>query len=494
MMLSELLSATWLTIYMVFISGLIAMFCGLWLGVLLYQLKNSSQRSTRILNQVLGFIVNAIRSIPYIIFMILLIPLTTLIIGTSIGTNASIVPLTLACIPFYARVAESALDKVPYGLIEAAQSMGASKRQIILKVLLPEAKPQLITGATLTMILLIGYSAMAGTIGGGGLGTLAIQYGYERFNIVVMLETVIVLIVMVQLIQSFGDYLAKGRSLVPLWLVTGILLIASTVQITASALPETHNDRKVISVGIMSGPQQEIMQTARKVAAERYDLDLKLVTFSDYNIPNRALSSGQIDANIFQHKPFLENQIADHGYQLSIIGKTFIYPMGLYSTQYDRVSQLPKGASIAIPSDPSNEGRALLLLKSAGLIKLKHGVSWRATMHDITANPDNLHIKTMAAAQIPRILDQVAAGAITNDYVSMANLGLQDAIYTESRDSPFANIIVVRTADKNRPVFKELVKVMHSQPVIKATEARFPNGAAIPAWKAQPEQAAQSAS
>ncbi len=479
MMLSDLLSSTWLTIYMVFLSGLISIFFGLWLGVILFLAKNSTNMGARFLNQTLGFLVNATRSIPYIIFMILLIPVTTLIVGTSIGTDASIVPLTLASIPFYARIAEGAIDKVHYGLIEAAQSMGATKRQIVMSVLLPEAKPQLVVGATLTIILLIGYSAMAGTIGGGGLGALAIQYGYERFNVLVMFETVIVLIIMVQIVQSFGDYLAKSRSLIGLWVAIIILGLASCGQIVSGLLPSS---QQVLTVGIMSGPQQDIMDVAKKVAEEKYHLNIKLVEFSDYNIPNEALNSGQIDANIFQHLPFLESQIENRGYKITPIAKTFVYPMGLYSKKYKHIHDIPYGAKIAIPNDPSNEGRALLLIAKAGLIKLKPGVSWKATLQDITANPQNIHFVPMAAAQIPRVLDQVAIGAITNDYVNLAHLNINDAIFKEGPDSPYANIIVVRTADKDNPVFQKLIKVMHSPQVVKATEKYYPNGASIPAW------------
>jgi len=480
MMLSDLFSSTWLTIYMVFLSGLISIFFGLWLGVILFLVKNSDNWGAILFNKTLGFLVNATRSIPYIIFMILLIPITTLIVGTSIGTNASIVPLTFASIPFFARIAEGAIDKVHYGLIEAAQSMGASKWQIVMNVLLPEAKPQLVVGATLTIILLVGYSAMAGTIGGGGLGALAIQFGYERFNLVVMLETVIVLIIIVQIIQSFGDYLVKSKSLLSLWIVLAVLGLASCGQIISTIIP---SNQKILTIGIMSGPQQDIMSVAQKIAENKYNLNIKLVPFSDYNIPDEALNSGQIDANIFQHLPFLESQIKNRGYKLTPIAKTFVYPMGLYSIKYKNLHNIPYGSKIAIPNDPSNEGRALLLLQKAGLIKIKLGVSWKATLQNITSNPQKLIFVPMAAAQIPRVLDQVAIGAITNDYVNLAHLNLSDALFKENKDSPYANIIVVRTDDKNNPEFQTLIKVMHSPEMIKITDKYYPNGAAIPAWK-----------
>jgi D-methionine transport system permease protein len=162
-----------------------------------------------LVNQTLGAIVNAARSTPFIILMVAIIPFTRIIAGTSIGTNAAIVPLSIAAIPFVARIVESALKEVDDGLIEAAQSMGASPGQIILKVLIPEAMPSIVLGLTLTVISLIGYSAMAGAIGGGGLGDLAIRYGYQRFRADVMIATVVILIAMVQIVQSSGDYFAR---------------------------------------------------------------------------------------------------------------------------------------------------------------------------------------------------------------------------------------------------------------------------------------------
>jgi D-methionine transport system permease protein len=163
-------------------------------------------------NQSVGAIVNAARSLPFIILLVVVIPLTRLITGTTIGATAAIVPLSLSAIPFFARVAETALREVDPGLIEAAQAMGCAPWQIILKVLIPEALPSLILGVTITIISLIGYSAMAGAIGGGGLGDLAIRYGYQRFETGVMIATVILLIVLVQGIQTLGNAAARQAS------------------------------------------------------------------------------------------------------------------------------------------------------------------------------------------------------------------------------------------------------------------------------------------
>lgn len=207
-MLALLLKSFWETCYMVLASTILATLIGVPLGVILTVTRNHILPNAPV-NSVLGAIVNATRSTPFIILMVAIIPLTRLLVGSSIGTTASIVPLTISAAPFIARIIESSLLEIDHGVIEAAQAMGASPMQIIRKVLLPEALHSIVLGITLAVIALIGYSAMAGTLGGGGLGDLAIRYGYQRFQMDVMLITVVVLIVMVQSIQSLGDYFSK---------------------------------------------------------------------------------------------------------------------------------------------------------------------------------------------------------------------------------------------------------------------------------------------
>jgi len=197
------------TTYMVAVSTFVAALLGIPLGVILVTTDKGHILENIPLNSVLGAIVNAARSTPFIILMVAIIPITRMIVGTSIGTNAAVVPLSIAAIPFVGRIVEAALKEVDHGVIEAAQAMGASPWEIIKKVLLPEALPSIVLGLTITIISLIGYSAMAGAIGGGGLGDLAIRYGYQRFRADIMLATVVILIAQVQLVQSGGDYLAR---------------------------------------------------------------------------------------------------------------------------------------------------------------------------------------------------------------------------------------------------------------------------------------------
>lgn len=196
------------TLQMTIISTIVAIIIGVPLGVILVITSKGHILENKAINSVLGAIVNATRSIPFIILMVAIIPFTRLIAGTSIGTTAACVPLTLAAIPFLARLIETSIKEVNGGVIEAAQSMGATPLQIIWKVLLPEALPTIIDNITVLIVNLISYSAMAGAIGGGGLGDIAIRYGYQRFQGDVMLATIIILIILVQIIQSVGDYIS----------------------------------------------------------------------------------------------------------------------------------------------------------------------------------------------------------------------------------------------------------------------------------------------
>lgn len=193
------------TLYMVGVSAAISTILGVPLGVILVTTSRGHILENVPVNRVLGAVANATRSTPFIILMVAIIPVTRVLAGTSIGTNAAIVPLSIAAIPFVGRVVEASLREVDFGLIEAAQAMGASPFQIISRVLIPEAMPSIVLGLTLTVISLIGYSAMAGAIGGGGLGDLAIRFGYQRFRVDVMIATVVILIALVQLVQSAGD-------------------------------------------------------------------------------------------------------------------------------------------------------------------------------------------------------------------------------------------------------------------------------------------------
>ncbi|AUZ76441.1 MULTISPECIES: methionine ABC transporter permease [Aeromonas] len=208
-MINLLFTALGDTLIMVFASALFGYLLGLPLGIALYVTKAGQTLASPRLNNTLGFIVNMGRSAPFIILLVAITPLTRLITGTSIGTIAVIVPLTIGAVPFIARLVEGALIEVPDGLLEAAKAMGAKPLQITTKVLLPEALPGILNSVTITLVTLVNFSAMAGVIGGGGLGDVAIRYGYQRYDPVIMWVTVAILVVLVQLIQSAGERLVN---------------------------------------------------------------------------------------------------------------------------------------------------------------------------------------------------------------------------------------------------------------------------------------------
>ena len=205
-------SSLWETLIMVGISGLVGGLLGVPLGVFLRLTDDGGVLENGPLNKIVGWVVNAVRSTPFIILLVAIIPFTRLITGSSIGTAAAVVPLTIAAAPFVARLVEASLREVDHGLVEAAQAMGATTSQIVWKVLLPEALPGIVAGLTITFVSLTGYSAMAGAIGGGGLGDLGIRYGYQRFLPEIMLAVVLVLIFFVQAVQSLGDWAVRKLS------------------------------------------------------------------------------------------------------------------------------------------------------------------------------------------------------------------------------------------------------------------------------------------
>ncbi len=208
-MLDALLRATWQTLWMVGVSGAIAAVAGLPLALLLVATARGGILQAVAANRLLGALVNAVRAVPFIVLLVAVIPLTRMLAGTSIGMDAAIVPLAIAATPYFARIAEVSLREVDPGLVEAVRAMGGSRWTIMREVLLPEARPGLIAGFTVTLVTLIGASAMAGAVGAGGLGDLAIRYGYQRFRTDVMAEVVVVLVAMVGALQWLGDRLAR---------------------------------------------------------------------------------------------------------------------------------------------------------------------------------------------------------------------------------------------------------------------------------------------
>jgi D-methionine transport system substrate-binding protein len=237
-----------------------------------------------------------------------------------------------------------------------------------------------------------------------------------------------------------------------------------------------------IYIGTISGPETELMEVAKKVAKEKYGLELKIVTFEDYVMPNTALAEGDIDANMFQHKPYLDVILAKKHYPLSVIGEMYVYPMGVYSHKYHKLDEIPYGAVIGIPNDPSNAARALRLLAKAKLIEIPELDDLSLSPKSITSNPKNIQIKEIAAAQLPRSLSDLDVAVINANYAIPAKLYPNlDALYTEDNDSPYVNLVVVRTAEKDDIKYQKLMAALHSTEVQKAANDLF-ESQAIPGW------------
>ena len=237
-----------------------------------------------------------------------------------------------------------------------------------------------------------------------------------------------------------------------------------------------------LKVGIMSGGEERIAGVAARVARERYGLDVELVTFSDYLMPNAALADGSIDVNAFQHKPFLDQQIADRGYPLAIVARTFIYPIAGYSRRLHSLAELRDGAQIAVPNDPSNLGRALKLLEQQGLLELRKEAGILASTLDITRNPRQLRIVELDAAQLPRVLPDVDLAIINNNYAAQAGLAaLKDGLIVESKDSPYVNLIVARQDDQKDPRIATWVSSYQTDEVAQAALETF-NGGVVKGW------------
>ena len=250
----------------------------------------------------------------------------------------------------------------------------------------------------------------------------------------------------------------------------------------ASSSSSSSSQGKVLKVGATAVPHAEILEVVKPLLAKE-GIDMQIVEFSDYVQPNLALNDKELDANFFQHAPYLENFMSEHSdVKLANAGGIHIEPMGIYSKKIKSLNELKDGASIALPNDPTNGGRSLLLLEKAGLLKLKDGVGVKATVQDITENPKHLQFKEVEAAQVPRTLDDVDAAVINTNYASQAGLNpKKDAIAIESEKSPYANVIAVRAEDKDKPWVKTFVESYQS-PEVKAFILEKFNGSVIPSW------------
>src|SRR6266478_1451860 len=255
------------------------------------------------------------------------------------------------------------------------------------------------------------------------------------------------------------------------------ILIASTVLVawSTSAAAET------IKIGVTAGPHAQILEAVKPIAAKK-GLDIQLIEFSDYVVPNAALDAGHLQANSFQNQPYLDNQKADRGYKIESVGLTVNFPVGIYSKKYKSWEAVPQEGTLSIPNDPTNGGRVLLLLQDKGVLKLRPGVGFKPTVADIVENPRKFKIVEVDAAQTARALGDVDAAAVNTNYATQAGLDpVKDAILREDPKGPYTNLIAVRTADKEKPWVKILVQSYQTPEIRDFVLTRF-KGAVLPAW------------
>ena len=238
---------------------------------------------------------------------------------------------------------------------------------------------------------------------------------------------------------------------------------------------------KPVKIGVTGGPHAQIFEQVKKVA-EKDGLKIQIVEFSDYVQPNAALAAGDLDANSYQHKPYLDAQVADRGYKLVSVGYTVNFPIGLYSKKVKKLEDLKEGAKFGIPNDPTNGGRVLLVLQDKGLIKLRDGAGLKATPLDVVSNPKKLKFVELDAAQLPRSLDDLDASAINTNFAISAGLNPKtDAIAQESPDGPYVNLLVVREADKAKPWVAQLDKSYQSPEIRQFIDTQF-KGSVLPGF------------
>lgn len=254
-------------------------------------------------------------------------------------------------------------------------------------------------------------------------------------------------------------------------------LLAASALLAAPALAQSP---QVLRVGVTPGPHAQILEAVKPIAAKK-GLELKVTEFTDYVVPNQALNAGELEVNSFQHQPYLDNQVRDRKFELVSVGQTVNFPIGIYSTKFKTWSDIPEGSTIAIPNDPTNGGRVLLLLRDKGVITLKDGVGLKPTIVDISGNPKKLKIIEIDAAQTPRSLPDVAAAAINTNYALEAKIDPTSAILREDAKGPYANIIVVRAADKDKAWVKAFVEAYQSPEVKAFVQEKF-KGAVLTAW------------
>lgn len=274
------------------------------------------------------------------------------------------------------------------------------------------------------------------------------------------------------------------KKILGLALVSAVALTGCKEEKKAEAAPAepAKQEARTLKIGVMQGPEAQVAEVAAKIAKEKYGLNVQLVEFSEYTQPNRALWNKELDANAFQTKPYMDQESKDYGYKLAINGNTFTFPMAAYSKKIKKLDELAEGSEIAIPNNPSNVGRALLLLQAHGLIKLKDPTNLFATEIDIVENPKNVKLTQVDSAILPRTLDDVALAVINNTYAGQAGLTPdKDGVIVEGKESPYVNLIVSREDNKDDEAIKTFVKAWQTEEVYQEAFKLF-QGGVVKGW------------
>ncbi|MFT5880985.1 MAG: D-methionine transport system substrate-binding protein [Moritella sp.] len=253
--------------------------------------------------------------------------------------------------------------------------------------------------------------------------------------------------------------------------LVSITALTSSLLLTACS---DSNETTVLKVGAIAGPESEVVEIAKMIAKQKYNLDVEVITFTDYVSPNRALAEGSIDINAFQHKPYLDAQIEQRGYEITAVANTFVYPISAYSKSIKSVDELKEGNKIAVPNDPTNLGRSLLLLEKQGIITLKSGVGIHATELDITANPYGIEIIKLEAPLLARSLEDVTLAVINTTFAAKLDLtSTSNVIFVEDKESPYVNIIVSRIENKDSEQVQQFIAAFQTQEVYQKAQKLF---------------------
>ena len=502
----ELLECIGQTFTMLAVSGSIAWVLGVAVGVLLTVCRPGGILENRWLFTIFDRGIDIIRSIPFIILIVLLIPVSRFLVGTGSGVTGSFVALVAGTVPFFARQIESVLADIDHGLIEASQAMGFSPREIIFSVYLRESIPGITRVTMITFVSLVGITAIAGAIGAGGLGDFAIRYGYQMGYRDMIWLTVIIILLIISVFQFFGNIIIKKSTHYyqretkmagfqsRFGKVTAALAAAGIV---AVALTGCGDDKKeasadgftVVKVGVV-GDYNAQWDTVNNLL-KKDKIQVKLVKFSDYATPNRALADGEIDLNAFQHKAYLKNDIERNGYKIEAIGDTLITPLRVFNNKnkLKSMKDVKDGDIFAIPSDLTNGGRALKVLEAAGLIVCDPAKGYVPTKTDITKYNVKIQIREAESGVLFNILPDVSAALINGGNAYTAGLdSKKDSIFAEDIDpktnpnvGQLFNVIVARSKDKDNPVYKKVVDAYHTPETAKTLVDVY-KGAFTPVW------------